>query len=392
MDTSRGMYRQFLSYLGSFIALPREPNPPPRFWRDWLLFGAVVVASILELVLREDLLWRPFNAGFSVLLAWAVLNRRSHAFLAAAVILLALNVADVLKLVLTDGEELDYYTAAFVLILLYCVFRWGSGREAAWMLVLMFGAWVVSFFSSFNSASDIIGGGIVLLFAPLLGLEVRFYSNSRAQQLERAKSSERELIARELHDTVAHHVSAIAIQAQAGLAVAKASPDAAITALEVIEDQAARTLAEMRSMVGTLRTGEAAELAPQAGVHDIARLDNTSSEGPLVYVELVGDLTELRPSVDAALYRLAQESITNATRHATNATVVRVRIEGEPDAIQLTVIDDGDRVSGLDGQGGYGLLGMAERAKLLGGTLSAGPGPRRGWMVSATIPRETVTV
>jgi len=258
------------------------------------------------------------------------------------------------------------------------------------MLGLMFAAWIVSFFSADNSPGDIIGGGIFLLFPPLLGFEIRFYSRWREQQIEQAKTSEREMIARELHDTVAHHVSAIAIQAQAGLAVAKTKPDAAITALEVVEEQAARTLNEMRSMVGTLREGDAVELAPQSGVNDIARLDQTSHEGPEVKVELNGDLSALRPSVDAALYRLAQESITNATRHAHNATLVRVCIDGDDDAIQLTVTDDGDRVSGLEGQNGYGILGMAERAKLLGGSLSAGPGPRRGWMVSATIPREAV--
>ncbi|MDW3177110.1 MAG: sensor histidine kinase [Acidimicrobiia bacterium] len=391
MDTSRGVYGQYLSYLGSFVALPRESNPPPRFWRDWAFFAFVVGAALIEGIVRDDVYWQPFTTVVTLLLALLILVRRSHAFLAGATTLIVINLAEVISLLVNDGQSLEYYSLAFVLVPMYCVFRWASGREGLWMLALMFGAWVVSFFSMNNSVGDIIGGGVVLLFAPLLGLEVRFYSRWREQQIEQARAGERELIARELHDTVAHHVSAIAIQAQAGLAVAKTSPDAAITALEVVEEQAARTLDEMRSMVGTLREGDPAELAPQAGVHDIARLDQTSNEGPQVQVELNGDLSDLRPSVDAALYRLAQESITNATRHANNATTVRVRIDGEDDCIQLTVIDDGDRVSSLDGHSGYGLLGMAERAKLLGGSLSAGPGPRRGWMVSATLPRAAVS-
>ena len=391
MDTNRGMHGQYLSYLRSFVALPREPNPPPPFWRDWLFLIIAVASAIIEGVVRDDVFWQPFTAIFTVLLAVFIPFRRSHAFIGAAVTLIVFNVTEVLSLIVNDGASLNYYTSAFVLVLIYCVFRWGSGREGLWLLVIMFGAWVVSFFSMDNSVGDIIGGGIVLLFAPLLALEVRFYSRWREQQIAQARAGERELLARELHDTVAHHVSAIAIQAQAGLAVAKTSPEAAVTALEVVEEQAARTLTEMRSMVGTLREGENAELAPQAGVHDIARLDQTSHEGPSVEVELRGELSDLRPSVDAALYRLAQESITNATRHANNATVVRVCVDGEDDVIQLTVIDDGDRVSTLDGASGYGILGMAERAKLLGGSLSAGPGPRRGWMVSATIPRAPVS-
>lgn len=384
------MYRQYLSYVGSFVALPREENPPRRYWRDWVFFAIVFGSAIIEGLTRDDVFWQPFTATFTALLAFLVLIRRSHAFIAAAVTLIAFNVTEVISLIVNDGRSLNYYTSAFVIVLMYCVFRWGSGREGLAMLGLMFAAWLVSFFSMDNTPGDIIGGGIVLLFPPLLGLEVRFYSRWRQQQIENAKAGEREMIARELHDTVAHHVSAIVIQAQAGLTVAKTSPEAAVTALEVVEEQAARTLEEMRSMVGTLRDGDAAQVAPQAGVNDIARLDQTSTEGPEVQVELKGELADLRPSVDAALYRLAQESITNATRHANNATVVRVCIEGAAEAIQLTVIDDGDRVSSLDGQRGYGILGMAERAKLLGGSLSAGPGPRRGWMVSATIPRTTV--
>ncbi len=390
MDTTRGMHKQYLSYLGSFVALPRESNPPPRFWRDWVFLIIVIGSTILEGLLRENVVWQPLPMIYTLLLAPLILVRRSHAFLAGAVTMIVLNISEVISVIVHDGQGVDFYSGAFVIVLMYCVFRWASGKEGLMMLALMFGAWVVSFFNVDNTLGDVIGGGIVLLFPPLLGLDVRFYARWREQQIEQAKAGERELIARELHDTVAHHVSAIAIQAQAGLAVAGTSPEAAITALEVVEEQAARTLNEMRSMVGTLREGEAAELAPQSGIHDIARLDHTNQEGPQVQVELNGDLSDLRPSVDAALYRLAQESITNATRHANNATTVRVCIEGAAESIQLTVTDDGDRVSSLDGHSGYGLLGMAERAKLLGGSLSAGPGPRRGWMVSATIPRSAV--
>jgi signal transduction histidine kinase len=207
-----------------------------------------------------------------------------------------------------------------------------------------------------------------------------------------------------LHDTVAHHVSAIVIQAQAGRAVAGADPErsaeVALDALAVIEREASQTLAEMRTMVGALRDGETVDYAPQPGVEELARLATSAEGGEQrlpVEVELDGYLSSLRPAVDAALYRLAQESVTNALRHARNASRVLVRVSGEDEVVRLVVVDDGDtalRSGGAEVETetdpagvGYGLVGMAERVKLLGGSFEAGPGEDRGWIVSATLPR-----
>ena len=93
--------------------------------------------------------------------------------------------------------------------------------------------------------------------------------------------------------------------------------------------------------------------------------------------------------VDAAAYRIAQESVTNAVRHATDATRVDIRVSTSPDVVRLTVVDDG-RAHGAPGAGGYGLVGMAERAKLLGGSLDAGRGPDGGWRIIAELPRKMV--
>ena len=105
-------------------------------------------------------------------------------------------------------------------------------------------------------------------------------------------------------------------------------------------------------------------------------------------MKLSGDLDGLRPSVAAALYRLAQESVTNAVRHARHATVIQVTVHGEDDSVRLTVGDDGEAGT-FDprSSSGFGLIGMAERAKLLGGTLEAGPNRNRGWTVRAVLPR-----
>jgi signal transduction histidine kinase len=170
--------------------------------------------------------------------------------------------------------------------------------------------------------------------------------------------------------------------------VGASDPSAALDALVVIEEEASRTLAEMRAMVGALRHGEEPDLSPPRGVADIERLTTRNGDRPQVDVELSGDLEGLRPSVDAAIYRLAQESITNALRHARHATRIRVTVHGEDDRVRLTVGDDGDP-GPFDPRStsGFGLIGMAERAKLLGGTLDAGPNRNRGWTVQAVLPR-----
>ena len=207
--------------------------------------------------------------------------------------------------------------------------------------------------------------------------------------MEQVKSQERVLLARELHDTVAHHVSAIAIHAQAGRALAATSPSSPLEALEVIEMEASRTLAEMRTMVRVLRNEAPVDYAPQPGVADLERLSGASPAGPRVEVSVSGDLAALPAAIDAAVFRIAQEAVTNALRHARNATLVDVHVVGDSSTVSLVVRDDGDPGVADPAPGaGFGLTGMVERALLLGGACRAGPCAGRGWAVSATLPRQ----
>ncbi|WP_309228490.1 sensor histidine kinase, partial [Streptomyces lunaelactis] len=151
-----------------------------------------------------------------------------------------------------------------------------------------------------------------------------------------AKAREREQLARELHDTVAHHVSGIAIQAQAGRAIAASHPERAIEALAIIEDAATRTLTELRAIVGVLRATQDTEFAPQPGVAEVEQLATDGQTRPCVEVTLFGEFDDLSPAVGAAIYRLAQESITNARRHARHATQVTVAVTGDADQVRLT--------------------------------------------------------
>jgi len=354
-------------------------------WRDWALVAVLVSAAVLEGIFREELVWRAVAVVLCAAPVFALLWRRTNPLL-VLVIGFGAHTAAELVAQLGAGESVTLVATAYVLLLPYTVFRWGSGREAAIGLVIVVGHFFTTLVNS--SLVDAAIGIPVLLLPAALGASMRYRASSALRETDQIKHRERERLARELHDTVAHHVSAIAIQAQAGRTLAASQPHAAGDALEIIEQEASRTLAEMRIMVGVLRGSEKPELTPQRGVADIARLARSAGDGPRVDVDLSGDLADLRPLVDAAIYRLAQESITNALRHARHATRISVRVAGDDDRVRLTVRDDGD--AGPFGSGsppGYGIVGMTERATLLGGTLEAGRSPDGGWTVDAVLPR-----
>jgi signal transduction histidine kinase len=277
---------------------------------------------------------------------------------------------------------------SFFLLLPYALSRWGSGPEVLAGVGLLLLTAALGLVADWTSAGDAVFGMLFLLFPVVLGGFVRTWTTTRARELEQVKLQEREQLARELHDTVAHHVSAIAVRAQAGRVVAAERPGAAVDALEVIEAEASRALDEMRLVVGSLRRADEPDLAPPRGLADLTSLAPAGGGALHVEVELSGDLDDLPPPVGAAVYRLAQESVTNAARHARHATRITVRVSGGHDAVRLSVVDDGDpAASGHVNPSGYGLVGMAERAALVGGTLEAGPRPGGGWTVDAVLPR-----
>jgi len=283
-----------------------------------------------------------------------------------------------------SGDDIQLFSSVYLLLLVYAIFRWGSGRALLLGLSISLVSSLVSVFFPIFVLADAIGGFAILLFTGTLGLLVRFRASSRMRELDRAKSYEREELARDLHDTVAHHVSAIAIQAQAGLATVGMNPGAATAALRVIEAEASRTLTEMRSMVRVLRRDESAELAPAPRVADLRQL--ASDDGvPVINIQFVGEIDSLPATVAAAVYRIAQESVTNARRHARNATRIDVHVAVDNARVRLRVQDDG--AAGPAGAPGYGITGMTERAALLGGTCTAGQVPGGGWIVAADLAR-----
>ncbi|NYH52856.1 signal transduction histidine kinase [Nocardiopsis arvandica] len=361
---------------------PRPSPPPPRTWWDWALVGVLVVLAVTEGFLRPDLPLRVLSVAVVAGLVPTLLWRRTRPL---PMLVAAFGVSGLVPLV-ADEASAQMYTTAYLLLLPYSLFRWGSGREIVAGSAVVLAKFLLQAAFDDLGTTDAIGGFAVLFSVGALGTALRYRAGARARAFDQVRLLERERLARDLHDTVAHHVSAMAIRAQAGLATAS-RPDSAVDALRVIEAEASRTLTEMRTMVRALRGGEPADLAPSPGFGDLERLAVRDGPGPAVDVRIDGPLDGLPPSVGTAVYRLAQESVTNARRHARNATRVDVRVTADDTSVRLRVSDDGDTGPLRPGAApGYGIVGMVERAHLLGGTCEAAPGPGRGWTVTAVLP------
>ncbi|WP_150237998.1 sensor histidine kinase [Nocardiopsis quinghaiensis] len=217
------------------------------------------------------------------------------------------------------------------------------------------------------------------------GLYLRWRDARHSVRVEAVRAQERLAIARDLHDVVAHEVTGIVVQAQALRHIADRDPGAVRTALPEIEAAGARALASMRGMVSRLREPDDVPLAPDT-TGGLARLEAPATSGrPGVRVRYEGPVDALPPAVGTTVLRIAQESVTNALRHARGASRVDVVVEAGADGVRVEVRDDGRGTAGpVDG---FGLTGMAERVRLLDGEFSAGPhGRGPGWEVRAWLP------
>ncbi len=366
-------------------AEPRPPRPPVRGWRDWALSSGLVAISLVEVVVRDDRAWAPLLIGVSVVVAACLLWRRTSPLGAVAVAFGAVLAFDIARMAVIDATGL--LGIAGLLVLPYALLRWGSGREAALGLAVILVWLPVTLAVEPTSPAEKVAGYGFFLFSAALGAAVRYRTSSHDREIEQVRLRQRNELARELHDTVGHRVSAIAVQAQAGRALSAADPERALATLVTIEEEASRTLQEMRALVGVLRDGTDADLAPRRGLADIERLARPGGEVLGVRVQVSGDVEAVDPAVSSALYRIAAEAVTNATRHASGATQVTVAVDAARGRVHLRVHDDGAARPAGSAPAGFGLRGMAERASLLGGTLQAGPDPDGGWSVDASLPR-----
>jgi signal transduction histidine kinase len=203
-----------------------------------------------------------------------------------------------------------------------------------------------------------------------------------------AAAEERTRIARELHDVIGHEVSLIALQADAAAAALALAPERAAAPVAVIRGAAADALAEMRRVVGLLRTpgeDDGDGLRPQPGLADLPALaERSRAAGVEVRLEAPPASVPVPHSVQLTVYRVVQEALTNAARHSPGSAV-RIRVTAGPEDLCVEVRDTGSRGGTVATGGGHGLTGMRERVRLLGGDLHAGPAGG-GFAVTARLP------
>jgi len=355
------------------------PAPPRHVWRDTVLVVAVAVASVAEALLRADVPWRWLWAVVLIGLSATLLWRRTH-----PLAMLAIAFAVGTTVGLATGGDPQLFTTAYFLVLLYALFRWASGRGMIIGAALVVLGTVLSLTSSDPTPGDVVGGIAVAVATGSLGVALRWRARARARELDQARLAERVQLARDLHDIVAHHVSAIAIQAQAGVLVAPTDPARTVDVLRTIETEATRTLREMRAMVGVLRS-DAAPLTPTPTLADLQSLAVSDGAGHAIAVQVHGAPDAVPPAVAAAVFRLAQEAVTNARRHGHGVSRIDVDVRIGVDGLRLTVDDDGRGAAST--APGFGIRGMRERAALLGGRCEAGPRPDGGWRVTVSLPR-----
>jgi signal transduction histidine kinase len=206
--------------------------------------------------------------------------------------------------------------------------------------------------------------------------------------LELTARGERARIARELHDVVAHHLSMISVQAETARLATEGLPPDGAARLRAIGDTARTALTEMRRLLGVLREDAGGEPTrrPQPGLRQLLELIDETRDATGAHARLLvrGRVAPLDPGVELAAYRIIQEALTNARRHAPGSAV-DVELEYADDALRVRVRDNGPGGPAPDG-GGHGLLGMRERAASVGGELSTGPAPVSGFLVTATLP------
>jgi signal transduction histidine kinase len=246
--------------------------------------------------------------------------------------------------------------------------------------------------------TDAIGlAGAVLLVGLYVGTRRAYLAElrDRAQRLERerdassalAAAEERARIAREMHDSVAHHLTVIVALSDGALRAVTRSPADACDAIRDVSGTARQALAETRSLLGVLRAGSGRE--PRQPLPALADLDDlvarVRAAGLPVRYERTGATADLPPGVQLAVFRLVQEALTNTMKHAGPRASAAVRLQVSPGEVRVDVEDDGTGGTAEPGSAGGGLTGMRERIKVFGGELDCGPRDPRGWRVSARL-------
>ena len=373
-------------YLRSLLSRADQLPAPSPSRRDIVVAIGLFLVAIADIPEGVDS-WEPATAAIGFITAAALVVRRTRPLGVVAISFGLHFLLDVFSGLADAKAELPIGQLAILTLATYALARWAAWRD------VIIGVGMIALFEvggePLATTPDWAAAGDRALFygtAMAIGIALRYRVAATRLRADQVRAEERARIARELHDVVAHHVSAIAVQAAGGHEIATSDPTTTRAVLGRIHDTAAQALVDMREVVSILRDPD--ELGPLTPQPDLERLTAlAASEGPpTVIVEIDGDIGTVPTGIGSAVFRIAQEAITNARRHAVDATMVAVNLTIGTEEISLRVVDDG-RPAGSLRTTGFGLAGMDERATLLGGSFAAGP--RRaeiGWQVEAAIP------
>jgi signal transduction histidine kinase len=361
-----------LGLVGAVVSQDKVDGPTGPLWFDVLAITAIVtplfarrrfpfgaplavgVAVVLTTFVDERLvpiLFIPFLAGCAAVFLMGLLRKRSQA---VAGIVLAIGV-EALVAYRDPLKNLSAFIATCIVFGLIWTVAFALGRK----------------FQEADEARE----------------RAARAEREREQRARSAVTEERARIARELHDVVGHSVSVMTVQASAVRRLLRPEQEREREALLIVERTGREALAEMRRMVGVLRRPEEAPaLAPQPSLEHLGKLVDQAREAGLpVELRVEGEPLPLPAGVDLTAYRLVQEGLTNALKHA-RAERAQVLVRYGDGGIEVTVSDDGRGAGSGDGGGGHGLVGMRERVAVYGGELEAGPRPEGGYRLRARLP------
>lgn len=342
----------------------------------------LAVLAIVEVSLRAEDVGTAMVAN--LLATLPITQVRQRLPWAAATIVLGVVIA------LSGDTALLTLAGGISLVAVAYLFAGRYGRAWSVLFAFPFLANVIAPFSEIFSRATSVLLFVVVVGALALGDARRQRGEAVAErdeaQRDQALLEERARIARDLHDVVAHHVSMIAVQAETARLTTPGLSEEGKERFKAIGDTARDSLSELRRLLGMLREDApgGADRAPQPGLDDLGALVDAAREaGTTVRLTMVGSSESLPPGVDLTAYRIAQEALTNARRHAPGADV-DIELRYENDSLHLEVRDNGP---GAEAESdGHGIVGMRERAEMIGGTLQAGPREDGGFSVLADLP------
>jgi signal transduction histidine kinase len=365
-----------------------------QVWTDVAIAVALTAATQIEIWTGSDLPGRHLSASLTLLVATGLLVvRRSHPLVCG---IGAMAVVVIQQATIGDVQGASAFSVLALVVAMYSLGAYAPLRAAAIAGVVdAIALWTVSLVKD-KPIGDITFVTIVV-FAPwLAGMAIHHrhererHLEGRARELEQqaqtAVEEERARIARELHDVVAHAMSVIVVQAGAERMVLGEDQQSTRSVLAGIEATGRQALGEMRRLLGMMRAGdEELALAPQPSVTHLPELcDQVRAAGLPVELVVEGDPVELPPGVDVSAYRIVQEALTNALKHAGPASA-RVAVRYMPGELAVEVVDDG-RGAETGPNGGHGLIGMRERVTVYGGRLETGNRDAGGYAVRVRLP------